>query len=206
LVLKVSDYLGKLWADRIMREETAKHSAALETMRSNFAKELEQLRASIARAQFEFETRFSKLHETRAAVIAELYSHLVDVEQAARMHLPGPTSGDLRRENFEKCLGSAGVFFRHNAIYFEKHLCESIREFLTNIGAQGLDKMLDEESLSREAAWPDAERETERGKRMMERNQYVLNTMPALKEELAQEFRTLLGVPDGKAKANAIET
>ncbi|TOB32702.1 hypothetical protein, partial [Vibrio parahaemolyticus] len=65
VILGLSSFLGKLWAERILSEEKAKYE-----------KELERYRDELAQLSFENQYRFQRLHERRVEVIAETYSLL----------------------------------------------------------------------------------------------------------------------------------
>ena len=63
----------------LMSAEKAKHD-----------RELELLRSDIRREAFQSEVRFTRLHEKRAEVIADLFTKLVALVDAAHQHLIGP--------------------------------------------------------------------------------------------------------------------
>lgn len=65
LVIGASAWLGKVWANRLMQADIAKHNQELANIKSNLAK-----------IEAEHQIRFSKLHAKQAEVIAELYGRL----------------------------------------------------------------------------------------------------------------------------------
>ncbi|HEY3899623.1 MAG TPA: hypothetical protein VGM54_13465 [Chthoniobacter sp.] len=167
LIVPLSGWLGKLWAERIMHNETAAHAEKLEKMRKTFT---------------------ASLHTTRADVIAELFKRLTALQHAAQSHLPGPMSGAERKKSFGECLASAKEQFENNEIYFEPPLCESIADLLTKLDWHNEEKRIDQETQFQEQQDPG------RGTRMTARAAYVNESMPKLKKALTDEFRRLLGV------------
>jgi hypothetical protein len=73
LVFGLSNYLGKVWADRALEKQ--RHELGLMT---------EQVKNSLQIAALEHQVRFSKLHEKRAEVIENAYGRLVDARQQGK--------------------------------------------------------------------------------------------------------------------------
>ncbi|OCH14601.1 hypothetical protein A6E05_19070 [Aliivibrio sp. 1S165] len=68
IIFGLSSFLGKVWAQRLMQMEIAKHAEQLEELKSKFKKnETEHL------------VRFTGLHEKQADIIAKLYYKLYEV-------------------------------------------------------------------------------------------------------------------------------
>jgi len=59
ILFGLSSWLGKVWANRILENEKAKHRV-----------ELEEFKAQLSQANI----RYTKLHEKRAEIISEFYS------------------------------------------------------------------------------------------------------------------------------------
>ncbi|EOX4459409.1 hypothetical protein [Vibrio diabolicus] len=68
IIFGLSSFLGKVWANRLMQQEVAKHNEKLEAVKS----ELKKLES-------EHVVRFTRLHEKQADIIAQLYSKLYEV-------------------------------------------------------------------------------------------------------------------------------
>ena len=70
IILGLSSFLGKVWANLFMQQEVAKHNEKLEAVKS----ELKKLESEHA-------VRFTRLHEKQADIIAQLYSKLYEVNR-----------------------------------------------------------------------------------------------------------------------------
>jgi hypothetical protein len=84
------------------------------------AKSFEKFKKDLELAAFEHQTRFARLHEKRAEVIAELYARLVRAERSfAHMLDPIPTelTGKPRDERIKIAAETVNDFFS----YFEEH-------------------------------------------------------------------------------------
>ena len=162
-----SNWLGKLWADRA----------------------LESFRAGIRREAFQSEVRFTRLHEKRAEVIADLFSKLVALLEAADQHLIGPDVDHEQQKNFAERHKDFVNSFERNEIYFAAELCESLSKFTSKLRQADIKKWI----------WKDSppqtdEDRTEWNNRNMTRWKLVTEEVPVLKKELTEEFRRLLGV------------
>ncbi|KPL96897.1 hypothetical protein BCT19_17015 [Vibrio splendidus] len=65
LILGLSSFLGKVWAQRILGSERAKYEL-----------ELEKYRDELSKLSFEHQFKFQRLHERRVDVISQTYSLL----------------------------------------------------------------------------------------------------------------------------------
>lgn len=178
IVFALSGWLGRVWADRLMAGEKAKHDTLLEL-----------LRADIRKVAFESEIRFSKLHEKRAEVIADLYSKLVDFVGAAEQFLYGGASVDSEKHQLyvvrQKDLYDT---FSKNQIYFPTALCDALSNFIFEL------HRLTNEKYILGSYQPMTPEET-KDLRDTLRNRWKAITVdvPNLKEQLTEEFRRLLG-------------
>ena len=97
-------------------------------------REIERLRADLRIESFEHETRFAKLHEKRAEVIAELYRMLVAADRAMIALLSpmqfaqGPSEME-RQAEAGKCCDGFNRFFLENQIYLDENLCTKLEDF-----------------------------------------------------------------------------
>ncbi|PTU29128.1 hypothetical protein [Stenotrophobium rhamnosiphilum] len=72
-----SSWLGKVWADRLLHQEKAKHDSALEGLRNNFLLDAERFRTALKKSEFIFQ----KEYEAASALVALIraiqprYSH-----------------------------------------------------------------------------------------------------------------------------------
>jgi hypothetical protein len=142
-------------------------------------------------------TRFSKLHERRAEVIAGLYELLVDIQSGLRSHTHAVKSSpqqDLNEEELsatEQSIEAFRGYFEKHRIYLPESLAGKIQEFhrhstqaeiqikladICRMGAPG--DLFDEEGYSESV---------EKLARLADER------IPSLKQDIEEEFRKLLG-------------
>lgn len=188
LIYGLANLLGKFWVDKMMVAEKAKYDKILAASVAEHNTKLDALRSDLARTAFRFETRFSRLHEKRAEVIADLFTKIVAVYHAANSHLRGVVYGEQQQKEFSKCLGEASDVFQKNEIYFDPSLCDSIEDFINTLFSFDVEKMIDASSRGTGPLDPEIK------ERMLRRSAYLESQMPAIRQRLTDEFRTLLGV------------
>ena len=99
----------------------------------SLARDIEKFKADLRSTSFEHETRFARLHETRAQIITELYKRLVQTEEAIRSLLLRDTGEDFPEvaddEKIEKLHSATGKkiwdlerFFDEHRLYFDDEL------------------------------------------------------------------------------------
>ena len=106
-------------------------------LRKAHAVEIERLKADLRTASFEHQTRFVRLHETRAEIIAELYKRLVKAEDAIYTLLGDvqPAEQKEREELFQstgELTGGLVQFFQEHRIYFDEELCARLGALALN--------------------------------------------------------------------------
>jgi hypothetical protein len=143
----------------------------------------------------EHQVRFSRLHEKRAAVIAELYGHLVEALWEAESFLsPAEWAGEPnKKEKLDiamKKLVDLYRYFDKHRIYLPTELCTSLDKLVIEIRSHvmnfGVYLRFDENNLNRIT--------------YMEKHQAwnagwdaIKNQIPLIRESLEGEFRVLLG-------------
>ena len=178
IVFAFSNWLGKLWADRLMSAEKAKHD-----------RELESFRAEIKREAFQSEVRFTRLHEKRAEVIADIFTKLVALVDAADQHLIGPRVDREKHEAYRDRETEFTNTFDRNQIYFASELCEALSTFASKL------RRSSNEKLNWQDFQPEIQPEKDEWSDMLQaRFKLVTEEVPLLKKQLTEEFRTLLGV------------
>ena len=55
LVLALSSWLGKVWANRILEGDKAKYAQALEDLKSRYLQDIEKYKTSLKKSEFIFE-------------------------------------------------------------------------------------------------------------------------------------------------------
>lgn len=116
------------------------------------ATEIEQLRSDLALAAFEYQTRFSRLHDRHMEVLAEVYSRLVVAQWAFQSltSLSQPLGQDLDEESRIAAMrGNEFVeFFEANRIWPPADICASIANFNAEmLGASVNFRMQDRHAL-----------------------------------------------------------
>ncbi|HMD83583.1 MAG TPA: hypothetical protein VKO18_02640 [Terriglobia bacterium] len=93
--------------------------------------EIERLRNDLRIAASEHETRFTRLHETRAEVIAELYKRLVYAHEAfdaylSKVRFAGEPDDAQRIGEAARYAHELAGYFLEKRIYFDEELCGDI--------------------------------------------------------------------------------
>jgi hypothetical protein len=68
LVFAFSNWLGKIWAERLMARETAEHARELEMLKNKFVQETESYKIKLKKSEFLFEKEFAAASELVALV------------------------------------------------------------------------------------------------------------------------------------------
>jgi hypothetical protein len=136
-----------IWAIKTLVSQSLARD--IETFKADLKKahdaEIELLKSDLRIASFRYQTRFARLHETRAEIIAELYKHLVQAEDAIRSLLLRDTGGDLPGladdKEIEKLQTTTGNriwelerFFEERRLYFDEELCGMMNLHIGNFG------------------------------------------------------------------------
>jgi hypothetical protein len=95
---------------------------------------IEELRNQLKILSLEHEIRFSRLHDKRALIIAEMYEKLIDAVNAATdyvsfVDLAGEPSKDKK---FEIAITKISTFYQYynkRKIFLSKQLCDQIKQF-----------------------------------------------------------------------------
>ena len=178
----LSSWLGRVWASRILEKE-----------RSQYAKDLAEHTADLDKLKKEHEVIFTNLHEKRATVIEELYSRLVETDDAFHSIIkPFQDDSEPSLKNkfstFVKAYNEYYYFFQKKRVYFSPSVCKIIDQ---------LNMVLVESHT--EIAWnsPDEFHPVlmkEKRERWIKVWDLYNNNMVNLKKELENSFRSILGV------------
>lgn len=94
-----------------------------------------KIEISFQRSLFVYQTRYAKLHEKRAEVVAETYARLARVEKSFRYlldPLPAQLTGESRDTRATATADVANEFMRYvdeNRIFLDKDVCEMLIRF-----------------------------------------------------------------------------
>ncbi|EHH0751598.1 hypothetical protein [Vibrio vulnificus] len=119
LILGLSSFLGKVWAQRILGAERAKYEL-----------ELEKYRDELSKLSFEHQFKFQRLHERRVDVISQTYSLLRTAYNAVQ-HLAFEPDDQLDKnvEIAKKAVVDLYAYFLHNRIYINYEVARKITSF-----------------------------------------------------------------------------
>lgn len=119
IIAGLSSWLGKVWANRIMQSEIAKHNEELSIIKSNLTK-----------VENEHQIRFTNVHEKQASAISELYSLLYEVNSGRDRMLMQLTCRNIREEadrEFNNCEEWEYIYGIHTLTDEEKVLTENLK-------------------------------------------------------------------------------
>jgi hypothetical protein len=150
--------------------------------------EIERFRNDLRIAASEYETRFTRLHETRMRIIAELYARLVRAHDAfsswlSPLQLGGKPAQEERRKEAQKLGNEFIEYFGEKRIYFEEALCKDIDEAISEFKKAW---------IVMETYPPEMPGGGEQWGKTWER---FAGLLPRIRERVEQQFRDLIGVP-----------
>jgi hypothetical protein len=183
----------------VITHQLARDTKLFETqLKANADAEIERLKNSLQMAALEHGVRFSKLHERRAEVIAELYKRFVVALQIAERFVLSGAHRDQpeRQEEFTATVNGLFEFYQYletNRIYLPGGTCvlldkfvQVVREPLNAFGVYGSIKNPNQQTLKEEydvlIKALDAF--------------YKDDGIPAIRKDLEAEFRAILGVAE----------
>jgi len=191
-LLAVLGLLGKSMLEKLITRDTKRFEADLKA-KSDAA--IEQLRSDLQIRSIEHQVRFSRLHEKRATVIAELYGYLVETLWEAESFLsPMEWVGEPnKREKHRVAMNKLVDFFRYfdkHRIYLPEEMCTSLEALAmkvrSHIIAFGVFVRFDDQSMNDQTR-------AQKEKAWNEGWDAIKNQVPQARKLLEEEFRMLLG-------------
>ena len=193
LVLGVLGWLFKSLIGKLLAQDLERFKASLA---SETATAVECLKHELQIVAVEHQIRFSKLHEKRAEVIAELYGLLVKLHRATSSFVhPIEFKGEpTKREKYEiawKTMGEFNQFLDEHRIYLPESICKQLEKFEMDvrsqaigfgvyIGGREIEADLQPDVFSQKLkAWTTA-------------NEYMQTQVPIARAALEQELRNIL--------------
>jgi hypothetical protein len=191
-LLAVLGLLGKSLLEKLITRDTKRFETDLKA-KADVA--IEHLRSDLQIRSIEHQVRFSRLHEKRASVIAELYGHLVETLWEAESFLsPMEWVGEPdKQEKHRIAMNKLVDFFRYfdkHRIYLPEEICASLEALAmkvrSHIIAFGVYLRFNDQSMNdytreqKEKAWNDGW-------------DAIKNDVPQARKVLEEEFRMLLG-------------
>jgi hypothetical protein len=158
-------------------------------LQSNANVEIERLKASLQLVATEHQIRFAKLHEKRALVIAELYTHLVEAPaHAGKFIFQNVRDAEEAAKANTKML-ELYRFINLNRIYFPEAVCGLLDKFESTVRKS----VLTVDIYWTRIEYPNAATREEQNKVMLAACSALESDLPALLKEVEREFRNLLG-------------
>ncbi len=133
IIWRLSNWLGKVWANRILAEDKLKYTQQLEIVKNE-----------LGRASQEYLIKFSSLHAERATIIRDLHAKLVDAQRVMNSTLKpfqevGEPSLDDKIDTFVKSINNFNQFYLNNRIYLPRQLCTQIETFAVKLREMHID-------------------------------------------------------------------
>lgn len=201
LLLAVLGILGKSLLDKLIVRDTKQFESDLKA-KSDAA--VEYLKNELQINAIEHQVRFSRLHEKRANVIAELYSLLVEMLWEAESFLSQmewagePKKEEKHRTAMTKLVEFYRYFDKHR-IYLPVDICTSLEKLVMEVRSHvikfGVYIKYDDNSIN------DRTRE-QKEKAWDEGWDAIKNQVPLARKRLEGEFRFLLGATGRITTAN----
>lgn len=191
-LLAVLGILGKSLLDKLIVRDTKQFENDLKA-KSDAA--IEHLKNELQIRTIEHQVRFSRLHEKRASVIAELYGHLVEALWEAESFLsPMEWAGEPnKKEKHQKAMNKLVELYRYfdkHRIYLPPEVCASLEALVQNVRSQ----------VIKFGVWVRYEDYELTGDSHTKKNDAwdsgwdaIKNQVPIARKSLEDEFRTLLG-------------
>jgi hypothetical protein len=197
-LLVVLGFLARSLTGQVLAKDLEKFKADLVASSSATT---ERLKHELQLAAQERNVLFTKLHEKRAAVIADLYGLLVEAHWASQdFASPMEWAGEpTKQEKYVAAMNKSVEFYRYfdkNRIYLPRELCEKLESFLREMRSKvigfGVYVRLDESNLPDESirkkmdAWTAA-------------SDYFDKEAPKTRAALEAELRKIIGAGEGHA-------
>lgn len=179
----VVGWVAKNTIDRYFNRELKEYQAEINKEINDYKNELEKDRL-----------RYSKLHNKRAEITAELYKRFIEFEEDLRsLTHPMEHTGDPSKEDkIEKTAKSGNNFLNYymkHKIYFPPQICDTVEKLIEeSMDIHKRSRLRAAKSQHRQISPEDFEDNIENWKKVNEED------IPELKTELENHFRQMLGV------------
>ncbi len=195
---------GKVWFDRALEKQRQEYAKLNVELTHKLDLVTEQTKHFHQMAALEHQVRFSKLHETRAEMVAKLYALLVELQYAGQRYVLVGAYEPKRDDEFSKTIAKVRegfLFIEEQQIYLPDHVCTWLEEFRETViksvaAVQAYEKYTDGSANFRQ----------EKIQALKGAAEAFEKRIPALREALKDEFRTILGVDNSHPQENQIQT
>lgn len=191
-------YIAKSLLDKLIVRDTKQFESDL---RAKSDAAIEHLKNELQLKTIEHQVRFSRLHEKRAEVIAELNGFLVEALWEAESFLsPMEWNGEPNKKEKYRAATNKLValyrFFDKHQIYLPAELCNSLEKLVTDVRALVI-------KFGVYVDWPEDSpgdsTQQEKYKAWTDGWEAIKNQVPLARQSLENEFRFLLGVAVNQA-------
>lgn len=167
---------------------------------NKFNQRLEKYKKDLEKTSLEHQIRFSRLHEKRAAVIKNLHFRLITLEALiSTTHFTIQLGEDLTKniQRLDQYHDRFVEYIEYNGIYFTKQTLDTLNITTKTIDhficcVQNYDQLV--EIIKNKSEEKDKIRYTEKADWNINEVNITIESIKKLKEDLENEFRTLLGV------------
>ena len=164
------------------------------------ARNLEKYKVELQSAAFEHQTRFTKLHEQRAAVITELYQRMDRIRQLweasvrpLRLNVD-PEPEQQQNEASRRSLELQEFYFQ-NKLFLEEELCTAMEDLfrvnwavLSNVGVAS--------TLDRPGPYSDPAAVASRTMLLKDAQDVIINKLPPVLRRVEAAMRSMLGISE----------
>ncbi len=136
-------WLTKTWiGERVKNDIKHQYDQRLETHKAELKASqdvaIEQLKSDLRRTAYEHETRFAKLHDKRAEVVAGTYARLQELVNcvADYVKILGTTTDpplEERRKHVDVAREAFGEYYRPNRVYLPRNTESQVDDFVTGL-------------------------------------------------------------------------
>lgn len=189
ILLGAVAWLIKTFISSRLTREVEQFKAHLKT---NADTEIERLKSSLQMIALEHQVRFSKLHERRAELIAELYELLLDTESVARKFIFIETRDKKEAAAAKSKVFELYDFIQKHRLYLPNSVCRSLDNFEGNLRRS----VLFVSSYWTDIEFPNDQTIRDQNEVMLAACNALETDLPTLRKVLEEECRKLLGAND----------
>lgn len=166
--------------------------------------QLERIKSSLQISVYEYQIRFSALHQKRSEVLGTLFGYVVEVPFDVNAFILQSPSDREKADQAMRKIGELDVFFRKSRIYLPLDLCSMIDAFAQKLRSMVINVRV----YWRQESYGSQKLQTDQMKAMTDAVKGIEQDVPALATRLESEFRKQLeqltpqiepGEPPGRA-------
>lgn len=191
-LLLVLAWLARSFGSQLLAKDLEKFKADLAAASTATT---ERLKHELQLTALEHQVRFSKLHERRAEVVADLYGLLVEAQWASQSFVSvAEWAGEpSKQEKYVSAMNKAAEFFRYfdkNRIYLPESLCKQLEEFIRNMRNRVIEFGV---FISKDDAYMPEHMLKQKLDVWIKASEYFDKEVPVARVALESELRNILG-------------